>query len=137
MNTALTLFDTYSIAEIREAIRPFALSPVPHPHPNGPSKSLFEILFGVRTVPGLGVQTDSLQVALDRAIVGRSWGLFDSGRYYGDHFSFTEKLRARNTLIATLTHFAMVLAALSILLSPIRALLKKLVYQPGEGPEFK
>lgn len=137
LSTLLTLADTYSARYIGASLRPYALSPVPGPahHPSS-RPTLASRLLGIRTVPGLGVLTDSPQGAIDTVIVHRSWGLFDGGRYYGRSFRFSEWMRARNALTGVLVHFALVTAMLALVLPPVRWVLKRLVVQPGTGPEI-
>lgn len=43
-------------------------------------------------------------------------------------------MKVRNHLLAVLVHFAVALGALILAFPPARLLLKKLVFQPGEGP---
>ena len=137
IETALTIADTYEFKKILAAMKPFALSPVPHPNPRGPPRPLLEKITGVRSIPSLGVQTDALQNAMDRAIVGRSWGLYDRGKYYGEKFHFIESKRTRNIFTGTVFHFGYLLVTLVLAFGPVRALVRRFLYQPGDGPEIK
>ena len=95
--------------------------------------SLLTKLLGVRYHPDLGTLTTFVAGPGDTAIVQRSWGLHDSGRYYGPNFHYSEHIRVRNTLVGIGIHFAFALAALALLSPAARWLAKKFVYQPGEG----
>ena len=113
-------------------MKPYALSPVPHPS-RSRSTSLVTKIFGVRSVSGLGALTTSFAASTNRAIVHRSWGLIDRGNYYGHSFQYSEYLSVRNSFNGMAMHFAVALATVALSLPPIRWLLKKFVYQPGQG----
>lgn len=131
----LGLFEKYNLKQVGEAMKPWSLCPVAPPQPNpleGPS--LQERLTGVRVVRDLGTLTTSLQGAVDATIVGRSWGLFEGGQYYGRKFRFRPYMHARNIFTGALIHLAITIGMASLLLAPVRWLLKKLVFEPGQGP---
>ncbi|KAG8627396.1 hypothetical protein KVT40_004879 [Elsinoe batatas] len=132
----LGLFDTYSLSFVGKALKPWALSPVSpvKTQDRSVSPSLIQKLTGVRSVPDLGTLTTSLQGAVDRTQVYRTWGLLDSGKFYGSSFRFLPYMTARNVFVGMLTHFAIAFGGLALLLSPLRALLKRFVYAPGDGP---
>ncbi|EON68317.1 hypothetical protein W97_07575 [Coniosporium apollinis CBS 100218] len=131
--TVFSLFDHYSLKSIGSALKPFSLSPVQPDSPARPMPWTTKLL-GIRTVPDLGVLTDNPQGAPDTTIVHRSWGLYDGGRYYGPRFRFNAWMRARNTFTGVLWHFALSIGMTLLVLPPVRWLLKKLVFQPGDGP---
>lgn len=141
MATVLSFFDMFSLKEIMAAHVPFALSPVPNPKANIQTRSLSQKLTGLRTVPNLGVLTTFLAADSDRAIVQRTWGLFSQipsreDEFYGPNFTFSEHLKARNWLSGLLVHWGFLAAQiLFVTLPPLRALVKKFVYQAGQGPE--
>ena len=89
---------------------------------------------GIRSVPGLGNLTTSVAGSTDRAIVHRSWGLINDGRTYGSNFQFYEYMAVRNKLIGVAVHLAIAVGMAAIALSPVRWLLRKIVYAPGQGP---
>ena len=130
--TIINIFNHYSLAELGKSLAPWALSPVPGPVSSG-GPSLLTKLLGVRSHPDLGTLTTFIAGPGNTAIVQRSWGLHDSGRYYGPKFHYNEYLRVRNALIGVGVHFASTFAALALLFPPVRRLAKKFVYQPGEG----
>ena len=130
--TVLTIFESYGLKGLARASRPWAMSPIPGPKPTDPT-SLATRLFGVRRVPGLGVLTTSIAGPTNTAIVQRSWGLFDEGRYYGSKFQYKEYLTVRNVFVGVLMHFAFAFGAVALLLRPCRWLVRKLIYAPGEG----
>ncbi|KAK7538551.1 Saccharopine dehydrogenase-domain-containing protein [Phyllosticta citribraziliensis] len=136
--TLLSLLDHYSISQITTSMKPFALSPVQPPSTNSsPKTSLFQKIFGVRQDKDLGVLTDWVQSNMDAAIVYRSWGLLDGGKTYGANFRFSEWLAIKSTIPGALVHFVMLFGAAMIALPPVRWTLRKLVYQPGEGPSVE
>ncbi|MCJ1337410.1 hypothetical protein MMC09_002692 [Bachmanniomyces sp. S44760] len=131
--TALSLFDHYSLAQFAAAMKPWALSPVPHPQT--PSKtSLLTKITGVKHDPDLGILTSAITGETNRAIVQRSWGLHDSGKHYGANFEYHEYATVRNSLVGTAIHLALLFGMAALATPPIRWLLKKFVYQPGQGP---
>jgi short subunit dehydrogenase-like uncharacterized protein len=133
LSTVLTLFDTYSVFQVLRALRPHSLTPIPAPA-SSVSSSLWEKATGMRTEPGLGLLTDSISGATDAPIVNRSWALYNNGEYYGSKFHFSAYMRAKNQLSGFAMHVALALGAAILILPPVRWLLKKLVYQPGDGP---
>ncbi|GAB7348833.1 hypothetical protein MBLNU459_g7542t1 [Dothideomycetes sp. NU459] len=133
--TVLSLFESYTLKKIGEASKPWSLSPVAPPQFSPlEGKSLYEKITGVRVVRDLGTLTTSLQGATDATVVGRSWGLFEGGQYYGRKFRFQPYMHARNVFTGALVHFAIVLGMASLLLAPARWLFRQLVFQPGTGP---
>ncbi|KAH6888642.1 Saccharopine dehydrogenase-domain-containing protein [Thelonectria olida] len=137
--TGLGLFDIYSFQEIQAATRPYALSPIPHPEPSKVPDTFAEKIFGVRTVPNLGTLTTSPIGSSDAAIVERTWGLLQQtpsrkDQAYGPKFTFVEYLKTRNWLTGACIHWVLMAGLVVIAnVSPFRNLLKKLVFQPGEG----
>ena len=90
-------------------------------------------MLGVRSHPDLGTLTSFFAAPSNIAVVQRTWGLLDSGKYYGPNFQYSEYLRVRNTFYGVIVHFSFVFGALALLLPPLRWLLGKFVYQPGDG----
>ena len=109
------------------------MSPVPHPEP-ATSTSLTTKTFGVRSVPDLGIVTTDFKSGPNVAIVQRTWGLLDRGNYYGQYFQYNEYMRVHNSFVGLAVHLATAFGMLALSLPPIRWLLKKCVYKPGEGP---
>ena len=132
MATVLTIQDTYGLKGIAKATQPWAMSSIPRPK-TVERTSFLTKLFGVRTFPGLGVVTTSIAGATNRAIVQRSWSLLDRGKYYGSRFQYSEYVTVRNALVGAMVHFALILGAVALSVRPLRNLVQKLVYMPGEG----
>lgn len=130
--TILSILDHYSFKQIGKASGSWATSPIPRPKPQS-SRSWASKLLGIRSVPGLGILTTSISAAPNIAVVQRSWGLFDGGKFYGSKFQYSEYMRARNSVVGIAMHFALVFAGLALVISPIRWLAKKFLYAPGEG----
>lgn len=89
-------------------------------------------LFGVQFIPDLGTLAPSIMGASNVAIVHRSSGLMSG--LYGSHFRFYEYMRVRNSVIGAALHFAIVFATIALTMPPVRWLLKKFIYAPGQGP---
>jgi short subunit dehydrogenase-like uncharacterized protein len=133
LDTVLTLFDSYNFAHLAKSMSPFSLSVVAPP-PKSSGKPLLERLTGIRTDPDLGILTDSIQGPSDIPIVNRTWSLIDGGNFYGPKFRLSAYMKARSTLHALIVHFAITIGFVALVIPPVRWLLKKFVYQPGEGP---
>lgn len=130
--TILGLFDHYSLKEVANAFSPWALSPVQGPKSSRPLSFVTRLL-GLRFDPNLGTLTTFVAATGNTAIVHRTWGLQDGGRYYGPKFHYSEYIRVRNALVGIGIHFLLALAGLALLFPPARWLAKKFVYQPGQG----
>lgn len=133
MATIFGILDVFSFKQIAAASAPYAISPIPGPKKSSPF-SLITTLFGIRSVPDLGILTTSVAGSTDRPIVHRSFGLLGGDDFYGPNFHFTEYMKARNYLYGIGVHFALILGALLLAMPPFRWLAKKYVYQPGDGP---
>ncbi|ODA79647.1 hypothetical protein RJ55_05241 [Drechmeria coniospora] len=137
--SALGIFDHFSLQEMRESSKPYASSPVPHHEKPRPSTSILQAFLGVRNVPNLGLQTTSISSTIDIPIVERTWGLLSQipsrrDQFYGPKFNWASYYKPRNWLHGILLHWGLALGSLIIAtLPPVRALLKKFVYKPGEG----
>ena len=131
--TVLSLFGSYSLSHLAKSSHPWSMCPV-QPSSESYSKPLAEKLTGLRSVSDLGTLTDSIQGPADIPIVHRTYGLLDSGKYYGPKFHMTAYMRARNFLQGIGIHIALTVGMLALLLPPVTWLLRKFVYQPGQGP---
>jgi short subunit dehydrogenase-like uncharacterized protein len=139
--SALGILDNFTSQELRAAHVPFALSPVPNPNPASRPKSIVSRLTGLVTYPTLGLMTTSIAGMTDAAIVERTWGIFQSGsvpdaKPYGPNFSFKQHMKPRNWFTGILLHYGIVLLFLIMATPPLKALVKKLVFAPGEGPDL-
>ncbi|KAJ6446440.1 saccharopine dehydrogenase [Purpureocillium lavendulum] len=137
--TVLSIFDYFSLDELRASSKPYASSPVPHTEKARPSRTLVQRLLGVCTVPNLGVQTTSIAGQTDVPVVERSWGLLSQipsrkDQFYGPRFNWVEYYKPRNWLHGIFVHWGLVFGTMMLaLVPPVRALVKRFVYQPGEG----
>ena len=131
--TILCILDYYSIGEILQATKPWAMSPINKGKVNDTVPLLTRYL-GIRSVPGLGTLTTSVSGSTDRAIVHRSWGLMNEGETYGPKFQFYEYMAVRNKLVGVAVYVSIAIGMAALALSPVRWLLRKLVYAPGQGP---
>lgn len=130
--TVLGLLDHYSLKEVAESSGTWASSPVPGPKDIA-SPSLLSKLIGIRYVEGLGTLTTSVSAGPNVATVQRSWGLLDGGKLYGPRFSYHEYAAVRNAFIGIIIHFVVIFGALALALAPVRWLLRKVLYAPGQG----
>ena len=135
--TVLTVSDSFSGAEIANASSgDWSSSPVPHPNrtPSTPFSSIRRMLYNVRMSPELGVLTTGFAGGVNRAIVQRTWGLLDEGKYYGPNFIYHEYSTVRNRLVGALVHLAITLGMVALAFPPFRWVMRKLVLAPGQGP---
>ena len=130
--TVLGIMDHYSLREIARASGTWASSPVPGPKLKQ-SPPLLSKIFGIRTIPGLGTLTSSISAGPNTATVQRSWGLLDGGKLYGPRFSYHEYAAVRSAAVGLALNFAMLFGAISLAFPPVRWLLKRFLYAPGEG----
>lgn len=141
--TLISFFDMFSLKEIGAALSPYALSPVPNPQAKHQKESLWSMITGLRTVPELGLQTSFMGATTDRAIVHRTWGLFQQvpsrkDEFYGPQFRYSQHMKTRNWLTGIAMHWGVIVAAtLLTALPPLRKLLKRFVYEPGQGPDVE
>ena len=137
LETAFTEADVFSTAEIISAHRPYALSPIPNQTPK-PETSLLTRLTGVLTVPHLGTLTTNIQAAADGAIVQRSWGLMPTissrrDQFYGPNFTYQQFSKVGNVIEGFFRHLLALWIGF-IIFSPIRKVVRRFLYQPGDGP---
>ncbi|KAH8909735.1 hypothetical protein BR93DRAFT_965817 [Coniochaeta sp. PMI_546] len=140
--SALGLLDNFTAKEIRASHVPFALSPVNNPSARHPPRTLLSRLTGLVTIPVLGLQTSCIAAATDAAIVERTWGLLRTiprtkDQAYGPNFSYREYMKPRHWLHGILIHYGLSLLFLIIITPPLKALVKRFVYKPGEGPDIE
>lgn len=113
---------------------PYGISPIPAP--KAPAiNTPFTSLFGIKVVPDLGILTTSFGAGANVPIVQRSWGLLGGADNYGPNFRYGEYLKARNYFTAIAIHFAVVLSGIMLAFPPARWIARKIIYQPGQGPE--
>lgn len=133
------MFEMFPAKALLQALRPYALSPKPNNHP-GPKKSFLGSVTGVHRVPGLGQLSTSPTGAMNAALVFRSWGLMQQEAglpkdLYGPNFTYQEFMKTPNALAGMMLHYTLMTTAPLLLLSPIRTLVRKLTFEPGDGPD--
>ncbi|KAI1430602.1 hypothetical protein GGR50DRAFT_690356 [Xylaria sp. CBS 124048] len=137
--SVLSLFETFSIKEVTESHRPYALSPIPNSK-RAPEPSLQSKLTGAYYVPNLGLQSVSITSGTDAAVVYRTWGLLQQepalkSQAYGPNFTYREYMKSRNLVSAVIMHYTLLIGgALLAFFPPFRALMRKFASQPGQGP---
>ncbi|CEJ89356.1 hypothetical protein VHEMI05202 [[Torrubiella] hemipterigena] len=140
ISTVLSAFGVFSVDELRKGYEPYSQSPIPrNPSLKDPYSGITKALFGCFSVPDLGLLTSSPLGRTDATQVGRSWGLLKTipsrkDQFYGDNFTWTPGMKARNWLAGVAIHWLQVSTlALLFLLPPLRTLAARFVTQPGEG----
>ncbi|KAJ5155790.1 Saccharopine dehydrogenase-domain-containing protein [Penicillium capsulatum] len=131
----LQAIDQHGLRHLYRAHAPFSLSPK-QPNPAVPPRktSLRMKMFGLLRIKPLGWMAYQPQGPVDRAIVHRTWGLLEpTSASYSHDFDFHAWLKVWGPLTAMLWHFGALLIVPWVLLRPIRKLLPRLWYQPGEG----
>ncbi|KAB8648471.1 hypothetical protein FH972_026128 [Carpinus fangiana] len=134
--TILNIFESFSPTEVQASMEPGFICPrTPAP---GTSKGLITTLTGNRTVSSLGQLTTNPMGKADVPIVYRSWGLYEGesagAENYGANFQFSTFMSTRNVFTGAMVHLGFLIAPLFLLLPPVRWLLAKFVFQPGQGP---
>ncbi|KAI0480128.1 hypothetical protein GGR56DRAFT_663936 [Xylariaceae sp. FL0804] len=137
--TVLSLFESFHWKQVAASHKPFALSPVPNGK-TAPKASLLSKLTGSYTVPDLGLLATSITSGTNGAIVQRTWGLLQQEpsleRYsYGPNFTYREFMKARNFLTAMAMHYSLIVGGMLLMFCPpFRHLMRRFVFQPGQGP---
>lgn len=86
--------------------------------------------------------TTSIAGMTDAAIVERTWGLIESGsvpasKSYGPNFSFRQYMKPRNWFTGILIHYGLVLLYVIMATPPLKAIVRRFVFAPGEGPDLE
>ncbi|KAK2865400.1 hypothetical protein FQN49_003614 [Arthroderma sp. PD_2] len=95
------------------------------------SVSILRRIFGVHYVPDIGVGTTCVCETCDTSIVHRTSSLMP--QLYSPNFRFWESMKTRNIFTGVAVHFTLVAAAVCLLFTPVRWLLPRYLYAPGEG----
>ncbi|KAJ5584966.1 uncharacterized protein N7459_004766 [Penicillium hispanicum] len=131
LNTILSIFDWLPVSELLKSAGPFSLAASAPPKGVG-DESIIQKLLGVRSISDLGTLTTSPNGMADMAIVLRSSTLMPE--FYGKRFFFRQMLAVRNVFVGAAIHIAFILGMSLMMLPPVRWLLRKVVYAPGNGP---
>ncbi|KND94754.1 putative trans-acting enoyl reductase [Tolypocladium ophioglossoides CBS 100239] len=137
--TVLGIFDHFSLEDLRASSKPYASSPIPHPEKARPSKGFLQRWLGICHVPNLGTLTTSIAGRTDAPTIERSWGLLSTistrkDQFYGPKFNWVEYYKPRNWLHGIFVHWGLILGTLLLgFFPPVRAFVKRFVYQPGQG----
>jgi len=165
LTTVLTVLENFTLTELRDSHKPYALSPVPRSSApatkkaeatcGGTLSSILTRVTGLVTFPVLGLLTSSVAARTDAAIVERTWGLLEQARQqqqqtkdgdkdedkedktYGPNFSFREFMKPRNWLTGIGIHLGIMLMGLVLVTPLLRNLVRKVVYQAGEGADYE
>jgi len=140
LSTVLTILDNFTLAELRAAYEPYAISPAKPDRPDGVPPSLVTRATGLVTVPVLGQLTSSLAATTDAAIVQRTWGLLSTvpsrqDQAYGPRFTWRQYMKPRNWLTGIAVHYGLMFFGLVLVTPFLRRLVAQFVTQPGDGPE--
>jgi short subunit dehydrogenase-like uncharacterized protein len=134
--SVLQAFELHSLGHLARVHAPYALSPKkPTPAAAPKPTSLWTKLFGLLWIKQLGWMAYQPQAAVDRTIVHRSWGLFEpTAASYGHDFDWHGWFKIWwGPVVAMIWHFCGLFLAPWLLLRPVRRLLPKLWYEPGDG----
>ena len=129
--TALGILSAFSLSEIRTSTAPYALAPTSGVPP--PSASIFSLLTGLRFIAGLGWLTTSITSSTNTPIVQRSSILLN----YGPKFRYQEYLRPSSRFWGVVAHWGLIFGGVALAIPPVRWLVGKLVYEPGQGPSVE
>ncbi|KAJ5488627.1 hypothetical protein N7539_003517 [Penicillium diatomitis] len=131
LNTILSIFDWLPPSEVMKSLNPFSLA-ASAPPKDIPSESLISKLVGARWIRDLGTVTTSPSGIADVTIVHRSSTLMPE--LYGKRFFFRQFLHVRNSLIGIAVHLGFLVGVSLLMISPIRALVRRFIFAPGQGP---
>ncbi|KKK13506.1 hypothetical protein ARAM_003521 [Aspergillus rambellii] len=132
----LAAFESFSLKDLSSSMKPFALAASPPPPPKDlPSEPIMDRVLGVRSVRDMGILVNSPSSFADITIVHRSSTLMPE--FYGPRFYFRQFLRVRNTFIGIVFHYGLMIGMALLALAPVRWLLKKLIFAPGQGPRME
>ncbi|KAF2836745.1 saccharopine dehydrogenase [Patellaria atrata CBS 101060] len=133
--TLLGIFSAYPLSHLKKTTSLFGLSPVTPPNTTTKGQSFLSKLTGIRNVPGLGWLGIYVNAGVDVAVVGRSWGLLDGGKFYGPDFHFSEHGSTKTFFGALLRNVIMAFGFVLLAIPPINRLVRKRLTQPGQGAE--
>ncbi|KAJ6164811.1 hypothetical protein N7470_003483 [Penicillium chermesinum] len=134
LNSIFSNFEALPVSQLFKGFQPFSLA-VSTPPKDVPGESILEKLLGVRYVRDLGTLTTSPNGMADMAIVHRSSSLMSE--LYGKRFYFRQLLYVRSYFLGVLFHVGFNLFMASLLIPPVRWLLRRVVYAPGAGPSLE
>lgn len=139
LESFLNMLDTFPVKTILQALKPYALSPVPNNHLL-PRKSFITSTTGLVQPRGLGLLSTSVTGAMNAALVFRTWGLMKQESSmqkdsYGPNFTYQEFMKVHNVLAGMILHYGLFASAVLLLCSPVRKLLRKFIFKPGQGPD--
>ena len=129
----LSIFNSFEAGDAEtghEAAQPWYLSST-----KGGKTSDSVNLFGIRYDSDLGLLAGSpIGAAQNRAIVHRTWGLLDGGSRYGANFQYNDYMHV-GTISGAADRLSSALLFGMLSFAPVRALAKRFVYAPGQGPD--
>ena len=136
--TSLNTLERYSLSQLAKIFSPFSLAPrLPNRTRPEQKPSVWARFLGLRKVLGLGWMGINPQGIIDRALVGRSWGLLadDDDQAYGENFDFQAWMRMPGPVSAVAWHLTLYTALALLCMPPVRWLLKKAWFKSGDGPD--
>ncbi|KAJ5690686.1 hypothetical protein N7462_005078 [Penicillium macrosclerotiorum] len=131
LNTVLSIFDWLPSSELVKSMTPFSLA-ASTPPKDIPRESIIHKLFGARWIRDLGTVTTSPSAMVDITTVHRSSTLMPE--LYGNRFYFRQFLHVRNSFLGVLVHVGFLIGISLLAIPPVRTLLRRFIYQPGQGP---
>lgn len=130
----MSIFDWLPASELLKSASPFSLAASTPPQ-DIPRETIIQKVLGVRSIRDLGTVTTSPNGLADMTIVHRSSTLMPE--LYGQRFHFRQFLHVRNVFIGAAVHIAFLVGLSLLMLSPVRWLLRKFIYAPGQGPSMQ
>ncbi|EYE96500.1 uncharacterized protein EURHEDRAFT_411008 [Aspergillus ruber CBS 135680] len=131
LNTILTIVESLPASDLMKIADPYTLV-ASKPSRQIPNEPLISRILGIRSVRDLGTLTTCPSGTADVSIIHRSSTLMPE--FYGPSFFSRQFLRVRNAFVGAAVHLAFMAGIALILLPPVRTLLKRYIYTPGNGP---
>lgn len=143
MASVFNIFETLPFSELRKLLNPFYLNPrnptsgeidLPHTNAALTRQSSDNLVMGYDSVTKSWTVPYLMQ-AIDTRLVNRSNALTDYR--YGRTFVFSERMIVPNALAALVVSVAMSFFQILVAIPFTRALVKKIVPAPGQGPDLE
>lgn len=144
INSMASVYTLYEPGRYAEATAPFAISPR-KPVSDKANTTLFPStgLFGTQTLDSLGRVVESPEQGNERAIVGRSWGLYapddpnTTTDGYGPNFHFSARARLPSTVYDFIQVLPFIGLGIFLNFSFTRFILTRFIYPEGYSPSAK
>lgn len=140
----MIMTECHSLLDLYKASQPYGLCDLPPNHPITAREPP-----DVTVDPELGPLTPWLMGAADRAILMRSWSLFQQAKkaahkendeqsvgndYYADDFMYKEYMQAPSYIAAWGMKLVLAMVILVTLFPPVKWVMRRVMTKPGGGP---